>query len=75
MFSVTEEPVTECLLYLTQIQPAFDRSFFNEFQICDRIKYPSAVSIVGNMFMATAFLFVGPVPFITRLQLQTILQV
>jgi len=32
--------------------------------ICDRLKYPTMVSIVGNTSMAIAFLFLGPVPFI-----------
>jgi hypothetical protein len=39
---------------------------FSIFQICDRIKYPTVVSILGNMLMAVAFLLVGPVPFINR---------
>ena len=34
------------------------------FEICDRLRYPSIVSIVGNVAMAAAFLYVGPVPFI-----------
>ena len=28
------------------------------------MKYPTTVSIVGNAFMAVAFLIMGPVPFI-----------
>ena len=28
------------------------------------MKYPTTVSIVGNTFMAVAFLIMGPVPFI-----------
>lgn len=32
--------------------------------ICDKINYPTLVSILGNLFMAIAFLFIGPVPFI-----------
>lgn len=32
--------------------------------ICDKIKYPTVMSILGNVFMAVAFLFYGPVPFI-----------
>jgi hypothetical protein len=28
------------------------------------VKYPTTVSIVGNAFMAVAFLIMGPVPFI-----------
>lgn len=31
---------------------------------CDRIKSPIVVSILGNVFMAVAFVFVGPLPWI-----------
>ena len=34
------------------------------FKICDKLKYPTMISICGNAAMATAFLFLGPVPFI-----------
>ena len=37
-------------------------------QICDRIKYPTAISILGLASMAVAYVFNGPVPFVgTRL--------
>ena len=35
------------------------------FEICDKLRYPTCVSIIGNVAMATAFLYVGPVPFIS----------
>ena len=34
------------------------------FKICDRLRYPTVVSICGNGVMATAFLYLGPVPFL-----------
>ena len=34
------------------------------FQVCDKIRYLTIVSIIGNIFMATAFILIGPVPFI-----------
>ena len=34
------------------------------FKICDKLRYPTMISICGNAAMATAFLFLGPVPFI-----------
>ena len=37
------------------------------FQICDRIKYPTIVSILGNILLTVAFLLVGPVPFLTNI--------
>jgi hypothetical protein len=40
-------------------------------QICDRIKYPVIVSVLGNVLMLTGFLLVGPAPFITSLVLTT----
>ena len=33
------------------------------FQFCDKTKYPTFMSLIGNMVMAAAFLFVGPAPF------------
>ena len=36
----------------------------SNFQISDNIEYPTILSICGNVSMAIAFLFVGPVPFI-----------
>ena len=32
------------------------------FQICDKIAYPSIVSVLGNSMMALAFIFIGPLP-------------
>ena len=37
------------------------------FQICDRIKYPTIVSILGNILLTVAFLLIGPVPFLTNI--------
>ena len=37
------------------------------FQICDRIKYPVAASIMGNVLLMTGFLLVGPAPFLSSL--------
>ena len=34
------------------------------FQLCDKIRYPTMISLIGNCFMATAFLLIGPVPFL-----------
>ena len=34
------------------------------FQICQGLRYPTILSIVGNSANAIAFLFFGPVPFI-----------
>ena len=34
------------------------------FQICDKIRYLTIVSIMGNIFMVTAFILIGPLPFI-----------
>ena len=39
-----------------------DTFFF--FEVCDKLRYPTIVSIIGNVAMAMAFLYVGPVPFI-----------
>ena len=39
-------------------------SYLLPFQICDRIKYPTVLSIIGIMCMAVAYLFIGPVTFI-----------
>ena len=33
------------------------------FKICDRLRYPTIVSICGNGVMVTALLYLGPVPF------------
>jgi hypothetical protein len=33
-------------------------------QVCDKIKHPSVVSMVGNVGMIAAFVFVGPLPFV-----------
>ena len=33
-------------------------------KICDKLRYPTIVSICGNGAMAIAFLYLGPVPFI-----------
>ncbi len=33
-------------------------------KVCDRIRYPTMISIIGNASMAIAFLLLGPVPFI-----------
>ncbi len=34
------------------------------FQVCDKIKHPLVVSMVGNVIMIAAFVFVGPLPFV-----------
>ena len=36
--------------------------------MCDKIKYPTVVSITGNMFLTVAFLLIGPVRFLTNLK-------
>ena len=33
-------------------------------QVVDKLKYPVIVSVTGNLLMAVALLFIGPVPFI-----------
>ena len=46
------------------------RRFFP--QICDRFRYPTVISLLGNICMATAFLLIGPayfMPFETSLPL------
>ena len=51
----------------TVYQGVFDKLLTllcNALQICDRIKYPTVVSIIGNTCMAVAFFFMGPVPFV-----------
>ena len=40
------------------------KRIFCVFQFVDKLPYPAFVSIVGNLAMAMAFLFIGPVPFI-----------
>ncbi|XP_059098021.1 uncharacterized protein LOC131892249 [Tigriopus californicus] len=35
--------------------------------VCDGMKRPILLSIVGNCFLVVAFIFIGPAPFITRL--------
>ena len=31
-------------------------------QLCDKISYPSVVSVIGNASMALAFILIGPLP-------------
>ena len=38
------------------------KSFICLFQVCDKYPYQTAVTIVGNTFLGSAFLFIGPMP-------------
>jgi hypothetical protein len=37
-------------------------------QICDRLPYPTIISIIGNLFLIVAFTFIGPAPFFANLK-------
>ena len=37
------------------------------FQVCDKVSNPTLISIVGNNLLSTAFLLIGPVPFLSHL--------
>ncbi len=47
------------------IEAEFQQNIF--LKICDRIKYPIAVSILGNVLMMIGFILVGPAPFLPNL--------
>jgi len=42
---------------------------------CDRVKYPTLVSIIGNAFMVVAFVIMGPAPFINMEPTLLIIQI
>jgi len=43
--------------------------------ICDRVKYPTSVSIIGNACMVVSFIIMGPVPFINIEQTIILIQI
>ena len=48
-------------------QSSQDKSERYFFQVADRMKYPTIISIVGNSFLLTSFLFIGPASFFQNL--------
>ena len=38
--------------------------FFVLFQLCDKMNYPTVISLLGNLEIAILFTFVGPLPFV-----------
>ena len=37
---------------------------FHFCQICDKISYPIVIAVIGNIVLAVAFIFLGPLPFL-----------
>ena len=36
-------------------------------QVCKRVRFPTIVSMVGNIMMAFAFILIGPAPFLGKM--------